>query len=169
MLKANLSKSEIVKIYKKLEEHTSILYKTVWSTEESQVALFLIHKENKASQIRFLIVVILEYDKQIDLRLADVDYMFEFNTDEPAGQLTVFAPETFARRHLDDSIQKEEYRFLIDLSVFPKSLEIEAKCLWCKNTNLYVQEDILEDGRVTCKDCGEKIYPIKDLLYDYHS
>ena len=169
MLKANLSKSEIIKIYKKLEEHPSILYRSVWSTQESQVALFLIYKENKTSQIRFLIAVILEYGKHIDLRLAEIDYMFELDTDEPAGQITIFAPETFTRRHLDDSIQREEYRLLIDLSVFPKSLEIEAKCLWCKNTSLYAKEDILEDGRVKCKDCGEKIYPIKDFLYDYHS
>jgi DNA-directed RNA polymerase subunit RPC12/RpoP len=169
MLKVNLSKSELIKIYKKIETHPNILYMNVWSTEESKVALFLIHRENKTAQIRFLVVAILEYDKHIDLRSGDVDNMFEFDTDEPAGQFTVIAPDFRIRRHPDSSIQGEEYRFLIELRTFPKSLELEAKCLWCKSINLYFQEDILEDGRVKCKNCGGKIYPVKDLLYDFHS
>jgi DNA-directed RNA polymerase subunit RPC12/RpoP len=170
MLKLNIDMFELISIHKKIETHPDTLHMKTWNAEESTVSLFLIHRVIKIqdTQARFFIAGILEYSRQINIQSDNIDYMQTIESDEPVGQLTLFSPVVQSKRDPDSAVQGQEYMLLVELGIFPKSLELVSKCIWCKNTNTYTQEDIEEDGQVKCKNCGHLIYPVKDILYEYH-
>ncbi|MFX1603193.1 MAG: hypothetical protein ACFFCK_06870 [Promethearchaeota archaeon] len=163
MLKVTLRKSEVVKIYRAVDNYAGNLYKRVWETDERTIALFLNEREAGPHSRTYLVfMVTLEFDSSIRPDSDDMDYLFEHTTDEPVGQLTIFAAG-LAPLNPGESYSlhsRAEYDFLVELGVVPVAFESEVLCLWCKNINRFVSEDIGEDGLAECIHCGKRIRPI---------
>jgi DNA-directed RNA polymerase subunit RPC12/RpoP len=162
MLSAGLNRFEVVSIYKGLESHPDKLYIKVWRTEKSKVALFLVERKMQYSHQRMLITATLEFDPSIELHSLYTDDPYEYELDQPAGQVAIFSPRRGFERPLDLEVHTNELQLLIDLKVIPWALNLEAKCIWCKEGTRFVKQDIGEDMLAKCPYCGERISLCRD-------
>ncbi len=161
MLKVDLKRSEVIHIYNAADNHPNNVYKRVWTTDQETIALFLNEIETGRHTNQYhVITVILEFDSSIEPSSKDRDYLFEHETDDFAGKLTVITLGGAPPIEFNKPFRRmAEFNFLVKLGVVPLAFQAKVKCPWCKNMNRLVGKDFGEDGKADCVHCGVRIKP----------
>jgi hypothetical protein len=155
----DLKKSEVIHIFNAVDNHPNNVYKRVWTTDQTTIALFLNEIETGKHTNRYhVITVILEFDSSIEPSSEDRDYLFEHETDAPAGKLTVILLGGAPPIDFNIALRRQnEVDFLAKLGVIPLAFQAEVKCPWCKKKNRFAGKDFGEDGRAYCVHCDVRI------------